>query len=38
MSPERLKGEEYSYDSDIWSFGLTIAECALGEFPINIKS
>jgi len=22
MSPERISGQEYSYDSDIWSFGL----------------
>lgn len=23
----------YSYDSDIWSLGLTLIECALGSFP-----
>ena len=33
MSPERIHGEEYSYASDVWSFGLTIVECALGHFP-----
>eukprot|EP00201_Polytomella_parva_P022527 CAMPEP_0175041644 /NCGR_PEP_ID=MMETSP0052_2-20121109/2048_1 /TAXON_ID=51329 ORGANISM="Polytomella parva, Strain SAG 63-3" /NCGR_SAMPLE_ID=MMETSP0052_2 /ASSEMBLY_ACC=CAM_ASM_000194 /LENGTH=374 /DNA_ID=CAMNT_0016304219 /DNA_START=83 /DNA_END=1204 /DNA_ORIENTATION=+ len=33
MSPERIKGESYSYDSDLWSLGLTLLECALGRFP-----
>ncbi|MEW5306276.1 MAG: hypothetical protein WDW36_008750 [Sanguina aurantia] len=33
MSPERIKGECYSYDSDLWSLGLTLVECALGRFP-----
>jgi len=33
MSPERINGDEYSYASDVWSFGLTIVECALGHFP-----
>lgn len=33
MSPERIKGEQYSYDSDIWSLGLTLVECALGRYP-----
>ena len=35
MSPERLGGEKYSYESDIWSFGLTIMELATGRFPYN---
>lgn len=35
MSPERLNGEPYSYASDTWSAGLTLAECALGEFPFT---
>jgi len=33
MSPERIMGKEYSYNSDIWSLGLTIMTCALGRFP-----
>mmetsp|Transcript_16036 Transcript_16036/g.27648 ORF Transcript_16036/g.27648 Transcript_16036/m.27648 type:complete len:343 (-) Transcript_16036:636-1664(-) len=33
MAPERLRGEPYSYPSDIWSFGLSMAECLLGQFP-----
>jgi serine/threonine protein kinase len=37
MSPERIKGDKHSFSSDIWSLGLTLAECALGRFPFNIK-
>jgi len=38
MAPERLDGQSYSYKSDVWSFGLTLAEAALGCFPFkNIK-
>lgn len=37
MSLERIKGQPHSYDSDIWSFGLTIATCALGKFPYELK-
>lgn len=33
MSPERIQSKPYSFDSDIWSAGLTIAECALGHYP-----
>ncbi|KYQ99948.1 MAP kinase kinase [Tieghemostelium lacteum] len=33
MSPERISGRSYAFDSDIWSLGLTILECALGRFP-----
>ncbi|ORC88882.1 protein kinase [Trypanosoma theileri] len=35
MSPERINGQPYSFSSDIWSVGLTIAECALGRYPFN---
>ena len=28
MSPERLKGENYTTDSDLWSLGLTLIEAA----------
>lgn len=34
MSPERIKGEHYSFPSDIWSFGLTLLEAATGEYPL----
>ncbi|CAM6009425.1 unnamed protein product [Sphagnum balticum] len=33
MSPERISGNKYGYESDIWSLGLTLLECALGRFP-----
>ena len=33
MSPERINGKPHSFDSDVWSLGLTLAECALGRFP-----
>ena len=33
MSPERIQGEGHSSNSDVWSFGLSLLECALGHFP-----
>ena len=38
MSPERIAGSKYSYNSDIWSAGLSIMTCAIGRFPIDCKS
>jgi len=35
MSPERIQGEPYEYTADVWSFALTVVECALGRFPYN---
>nr|CCC49940.1 putative protein kinase, fragment [Trypanosoma vivax Y486] len=35
MSPERISGDVYSFRSDIWSVGLTLAECALGIYPYS---
>lgn len=35
MSPERIKGDEHDFNSDVYSLGLTIAECALGKYPVN---
>jgi len=37
MSPERLKGEDYSYASDIYSLGLVLLTVALGKFPVNMS-
>lgn len=37
MSPERFKGDEYSFDSDIWSFGLILYELAMGTFPYDFS-
>ena len=28
-----MKGESYFSDTDIWSLGLTLVECALGRYP-----
>ena len=36
MSPERLKGERYFADTDLWALGLIILECALGKFPFTL--
>lgn len=33
MSPERMKGEEYTYTSDVWSVGVILLEALLGEHP-----
>ena len=33
MAPERLRGDPYSFPSDVWSIGVTIAECFLGRYP-----
>lgn len=35
MSPERLQGESYGFNSDIWSLGLAVMECFLGRFPFD---
>ena len=32
--PERLSGTKYSVLSDIWSFGVSLVEMAIGRFPI----
>lgn len=37
MSPERISGKPYSFDSDLWSLGLTLVECALGYYPYNTE-
>jgi len=30
MSPERMEGEKYSYEGDIWSLGIVLLELASG--------
>ena len=35
MAPERIKGDKYTIKSDVWSFGLTIMELAIGKFPYD---
>lgn len=34
MGPERIQGQPYTIESDIWSLGLTLVELALGTYPI----
>jgi mitogen-activated protein kinase kinase 1 len=33
MSPERISGSSYSYESDIWALGVTLWECSVGRYP-----
>ena len=33
MSPERLKGSKYFKDTDLWSLGIILIECATGRCP-----
>jgi mitogen-activated protein kinase kinase 1 len=33
MSPERLQGSGHFFDSDLWSLGLSLFECAVGRYP-----
>lgn len=35
MSPERLTGGKYTYASDIWALGVSVAECLLGKYPFD---
>lgn len=37
MSPERIRSNPYSFNSDVWSAGLCLAECALGEYPFCLR-
>ena len=33
MSPERLQGQQYYQDTDLWSLGIILIECATGKCP-----
>ncbi|GAB5033822.1 serine threonine protein variant 3 [Nannochloropsis oceanica] len=35
MSPERIMGQGYSFEADIWGFGLSILAVAVGAFPLK---
>ncbi|PIO62077.1 hypothetical protein TELCIR_16381 [Teladorsagia circumcincta] len=35
MAPERLRGGVYRIESDIWSFGLSLWELAVGHYPLQ---
>jgi len=34
MAPERLRGDGYTVQSDVWSFGLSLVELSVGRYPI----
>ncbi|XP_054159585.1 dual specificity mitogen-activated protein kinase kinase 2-like, partial [Oppia nitens] len=34
MSPERLQGNHYTVQSDIWSLGLSLVEMSIGRYPV----
>jgi serine/threonine protein kinase len=38
MAPERIRGDEYSTPSDIWSLGISLLELAGGRFPYPAPS
>ena len=38
MAPERLQRQPYSFQSDMWSLGLTLLQCAFGELPFKAVS
>ncbi|KAI8472359.1 MAG: kinase-like domain-containing protein [Monoraphidium minutum] len=33
MSPERIRGDAYSFNTDVWSLGMVLVEAATGRFP-----
>ncbi|THG12477.1 hypothetical protein TEA_022982 [Camellia sinensis var. sinensis] len=35
MSPERIRANRHGYRSDIWSLGVILLECAVGQFPYS---
>ena len=37
MSPERMRLENYSYESDIFSLGMSIFSLALGKYPFDLE-
>ena len=37
MAPERIRGEEYSIQAEVWSIGITVMELAMGRFPYDFE-
>ena len=35
MSPERMEGEKYSFEGDIWSLGIVLIELVIGFYPFQ---
>ena len=35
MSPERLMGDEYSFESDVWSVGIIVLEALHGRLLLS---
>lgn len=33
MSPERMEGEKYGFEADIWSLGIVLYELITGSYP-----
>eukprot|EP01060_Flectonema_neradi_P030837 TRINITY_DN4554_c0_g2_i1.p1 TRINITY_DN4554_c0_g2~~TRINITY_DN4554_c0_g2_i1.p1 ORF type:complete len:480 (+),score=75.34 TRINITY_DN4554_c0_g2_i1:72-1511(+) len=38
MPPERILGDEYSYNADVYSLGMMLGYCALGTYPLKGKT
>ena len=38
LKPERLEGNRYTVQSDIWSLGLSLVEMAIGRYPIPVPN
>lgn len=36
--PERLEGQRYTVQSDIWSLGLSLVELGIGRYPIPVAN
>jgi serine/threonine protein kinase len=35
MSPERIRGEKYSFNADVWALGISLIELSMGELPFK---
>lgn len=35
MSPERMQGEKYWFEGDVWSYGIVLIELATGKYPFR---